>query len=248
MELSMRSHELMFGLSHGARCKIVTMLGSGSKRHLELCNNLDISPPEVTRHCNILVNLGIIGKDSKSQYRLTGMGKYILDIVGDMEFLNANRTFFNEHDFDMIPGELDTISILGNAHIVEGPMNVLDRFLSINNSALRGINCIFEETIDLVVIEHGGQLRKGLNINVLIKAGCRIPVEYIENNSLSLEIREIPEIPLGMVISESMAMIIPRHRRGILDYGFGFTGRDEFLEYCNSIFSFYWSRSKYIPL
>ncbi len=244
----MKDHELMFGLSHNARKSIVELLRSGNKRHLELCNGLDVSPPEVTRHCNILVKLGIIRKNSKSLYQLTGMGQHILALADNMTFLNENKTFFEEHDFDMIPKELDTMCVLKNTEIIEGPMNVLDGLLTTNNQAMDNINCIFQEPIGQLVMEHMEQLHRGIKINILIKEGCRIPHEYIENSMLGLEIRQIAEIPLGMIATESETIIVPRHKRGILDYGFGATGQNEFLRYCDYIFSYYWFQGKRVIL
>ena len=244
----MKDHELMFGLSHNARKSIVELLRNGDKRHLELCRNLDASPPEVTRHCRILADLGIVRKNSKSMYQLTGMGQHILDLVEKVDFLEANKTFFEEHDFDMIPKELDTISILKNAEIVEGPMNVLDGLLAVNNGAMDNINCIFQETISHVIIEHLEQLSRGIRVNILIKEDCRMPHEYIESSMLSLEVRQIPEIPLGMIAADSGAIIIPKHKRGILDYGFGAIGQDEFLRYCDLIFSYYWVQGNRVIL
>ena len=240
----MKDHELMFGLSHGARKSIVELLRNGEKRHLELCKGLDVSPPEVTRHCKILADLGIVRKNSKSMYQLTGMGQHIFDLVDKVDFLDDNKTFFEEHDFDMIPPELDTISILKNAEIVEGPMNVLDGLLAVNNGAMDNINCIFQEAIGNIVMEHLEQLNRGIRVNILIKEDCKIPHEYIESSMQGLEIRQIAEIPLGMITTGSGAMIIPRHKRGILDYGFGAIGQDEFLRYCDSIFSYYWAQGK----
>jgi len=244
----MKEHELLFGLSHDARKTIVELLGDGKKRHLELCSNLKVSAPEVTRHCKILTDLKIIRKDSKSFYQLTGMGQHILDIVDNTGFLDINRTFFDEHDFSMIPRELDTISVLKNAEVIEGPMNVFDSLLQVNNQAVDNINCIFQEIVGNVVMEHIEQLNRGIKINIIIKEGSRIPFEYIENSMLGLEIRQISEIPLGMVASESVSMIIPKHKRGILDYGFGFMGNDEFIRYCESIFSYFWLDGRTIIL
>ncbi len=239
---------MVFGLSHEARKTIVELLRDGQKRHLELCKGLKVSAPEVTRHCNILVEVGIISKNSKSLYQLTGMGQHILAQVENMEFLGTNRIFFDEHDFDLIPKELDTVSVLKDVEFVEGAMNVLDGLLSTNSRALDSINCIFEETIDHIVMEHLEQLNRGIRINILIKEGSRIPHEYIESGVFGLEIREIDEIPLGMIANESRAIIIPRHKRGILDYGFGLTGKDEFLRYCDYVFSYFWSKGKRVVL
>ena len=244
----MKGHELMFGLSHDARKTIVELLRDGQKRHLELCRDLEVSAPEVTRHCKILADLKIIRKNNKSMYQLTGMGQHIFDLVDKMDFLDINRTFFEEHDISMIPQELDTISALKNAEIIEGAMNVFDRVLALNNGAVDSINCIFEDTIGYIVMEHIEQLNRGIRINILIKEGNWIPHEYIESNMLGLEMRQIAEIPLGMVASESGAIIIPKHKRGILDYGFGFIGQDEFLRYCDYVFSYFWARGKRIVL
>ena len=244
----MKDHELMFGLSHNARKSIVELLRDGDKRHLELCKGLDVSPPEVTRHCNLLVDLEIIKKNNKSMYQLTGIGQHILGVLDYMSFLEANKTFFEEHDFDMIPQELDTISVLKNAQIIEGPMNVLDGLLSVNNGAMDNINCIFQETISHIIMEHLEQLNRGIRVNILIKEGCRIPHEYIESSMLGLEIRQVDDIPLGMIAIESEAIIIPKHKRGILDYGFGVAGQNEFLRYCDYVFSFYWDYGKRVIL
>lgn len=244
----MKDKDIVFGMAHEARRQIIHMLKGGKKRHLELCRMLDISPPEVTRHCRILTDMGIIQKNSKSFYEITNTGRHLAIILNNIEFMNLQMELINEHDFDMIPGELDTISILGNTEIIEGPMNVLDRMRTVNNQALDSINCIFEETIDHIVMEHVEQLKRGIRINILIKDGSRIPREYIESSMLGLEIRKISEIPLGMVASESGAMIIPRHRRGILDYGFGFMGQGEFLRYCDYIFSYFWEQGKVVIL
>ena len=244
----MKDHELMFGLSHNARKSIVELLRDGDKRHLELCKGLDVSPPEVTRHCNILAKLGIVKKNSKSMYQLTGIGQHILGVLDNMSFLNDNKTFFEEHDFDMIPQELDTLSVLKNAQIIEGPMNVLDSMLAVNNEARDNINCIFQETISQIIMGHLEQLSTGIRVNILIKEDCRIPHEYIESSILGLEIRRIDEIPLGMIATESEAIIIPKHKREILDYGFGATGQDEFLRYCDSIFSYFWDYGKRVIL
>ncbi len=244
----MKEHELMFGLSHNARKSIVELLRNGDKRHLELCKGLKISAPEVTRHCKILADLGIVRKNSRSMYQLTGMGQHILDLVDKIDFLETNRAFFEEHDFDMIPRELDTISILKNAEIVEGALNMLDGLLAVNNEAMDNINCIFQETISHVIMEHLEQLNRGIRVNILIKEGERIPHEYIESSMLGLEIRQIPEIPMGMIATDSGAIIIPKHKRGILDYGFGAIGQDEFLRYCDSIFSYYWVQGNRVIL
>ena len=234
----MKGNELMFGLSHNARKSIVELLRDGDKRHLELCKGLDVSPPEVTRHCKILADLEIIKKNRESMYQLTGIGQHILGIMDNMSFLDANKTFFEEHDFEMIPNELDTVSVLSDTEIIEGPMNVLDSLLTVNNEAMDNINCIFQETIGQIVMEHLEQLNRGIRVNILIKEDCRIPHEYIESNMLGLEIRQIAEIPLGMIATGSQAIIIPKHKRGILDYGFGAIGQDELLRYCDYVFSF----------
>ena len=244
----MKEHDLIFGLSHDARRIILELLRDGQKRHLELCKGLNVSPPEVTRHCNLLTNLDIIRKNSRSLYQLTGMGQHVLDLLDKVTFLETNRTFFDEHDFELIPKELDTISILKNAQIIEGPMNVFDRLQAVNNRTQDSINCIFEEAIGHVVMEHAEQLKRGIRINILVKEGCKIPLEYIENSMRDLEIRQVAEIPLGMVLTESTGMIIPKHKREILDYGFGFIGQDNFLRWCDSIFSYYWLHGKIVIL
>lgn len=237
----MTKAESFFELSHESRQKILELALDEPKKHSDFTRALKIAPAEVTRHLQRLVNSQYLIKDTESRFVITNYGRLLYQQLETLEFINVNSKFFDINDFSIIPKELLSYAIMKEANILKGPMKVFEKIFQITIEAEDIVSCILPEPIDPLIIEHSQQLTRGLEMRLIFQEGNRVPTEYSDHRRMSLEIREMSEVPISIVISEKEAIIILQDVNRKLGYGYGLTGTEkEFLRWCWLLFDHYW--------
>ncbi|MHA1942395.1 MAG: ArsR family transcriptional regulator [Candidatus Hodarchaeales archaeon] len=104
----------------------------------------DVSSPEVSRHLTALSEQGLVKRENLTRkYTISDFGKTLTTILEPIQFIVANRNYFQKHRLDDLPTTLMTqISLLSKAKIVERVGSVmleLEKLINITNSELCAI-------------------------------------------------------------------------------------------------------------
>ncbi|MDO9537113.1 MAG: hypothetical protein Q7J68_02205 [Thermoplasmata archaeon] len=245
----MTKSELMFELSNKARVGIMRLASGRDIRHREIMLGSGFAPSEVTRHVRRLMDIGILAKKRDGSFGLTGFGTMALERLDAMEFLSTNDKYFGGHDLSAIPAGFDHLSMLRSCERIDGTMNVLDIILRINSDSHNFVNCILAEFNNALVLVQNEKLRSGVEINMLLKGGKRLPSEYMDNRAMAISVKAIGKIPFFFMSNEAEALLCFNGPGNSVDYSIAFRSSEPaFLEWCDILFNRYWLRGRDVSL
>lgn len=230
-----------FELSHDARQKILELALDGPRRHSEFTKALGIAPAEVTRHLQRLTSSMCIIKGSDSRYTITPLGKLLFQQSETMRFIDSNAEFFGSHDLSAFPEELLSFPILASAEIIHSPLKVFERVYRLTSFADDFILCMLPEMIDPLIVEHAHKLSRGLDLQLIVQEGRRLPAEYLDKRMMSLGIKSLSDTPVCLAASEKEAVIILQAVDENHAFNYALVGMsDAFLRWSRLLFEYYW--------
>lgn len=239
----------MFELSHPARIGILRLAATKPIRHRDVLLGSGLAPSEATRHIRRLIASGVLTKNRDGLFEVTNFGKVIIERWNALDFISSNSQYIERHDLASMPFGFDPFRALMACDKIEGTMEVVNAILRINGKSKQALNCILDEFNDSFVAIQNEKLRYGLEINLLLSGRKKVPVEYMDNRLLAINVRALGAIPFFLLASETEALICFRTAGGKVDYSIAFCSSEpDFLEWCDLLFDYYWARGKPIIL
>ncbi len=232
--------KIFFELASENRLAILRLLQTSMLKMQEIAREIDVTPTESLRQLQRLGEVGLIQRQPDGSYTSTQYGTVVLRISASIDFLSRHREYFSKHDLLRLPPQfVNRIGELSGATLILDTIESLNIGQRIMMEASRYAWGIAEGHIpELMGPIMDEKVREGLGIRMLIPNSALGPVRAPPN----VELRGISEVPLGIALTESAAVVSFRFTKGRLDYA-GFSGTDPvFLNWAKDLFLYYWNQ------
>jgi predicted transcriptional regulator len=122
----MKTHDLLFELSHPVRYEILQLLSEKPLRLTKLGEKVDANNPEVSRHLDRLKNANLVKKNPDGSYYMTTFGEIMMPLLPTFSIIAAHPDYFLEHDLSLLPHSfIRRLGELGDCEISRGtPINL----------------------------------------------------------------------------------------------------------------------------
>lgn len=260
--------DMLFEVSNEIRQKMLQLLSESDSTVTAISKQLDISMTEASRHINRLSQVGLIQKQPEGDYRITILGKTVLRQLGPLEFITRHSDYFMSHDATGIPTMyLNRIQELTMAKpTYTSRANIMKTVEKLGKSleeAEEHYESIFDESAMALIIyaepdpesedRVWSKLKTGLRCRVLLPD--TVDFDRIHTDSMKefmalhsqggFEFRLLEDTPVFLQMNEKeVALLAFPDIEGAIDY-LGFEANDQrSLEWCRSLFEYYWGLSK----
>ncbi|GEM_PF-3478429 len=190
-------------LSNG-KFEILKTLLESPKTHSELCKQLNISPPTISRSMRNFCECELVEKNG-NQYNLTGFGYYLTEYLLSFEELTKHCSFikFSLSFSRVIPVELKSgILRLKTAERIESSERVLKILLN-NVECMKYGLFILKVNLKDLINEICTKCESGAKAKIIVPKSIGKCI-----NSKNLEVKVIDNLPLQLaVIDYKMALI-----------------------------------------
>jgi predicted transcriptional regulator len=237
------------------RLEILLLLKDSEFSLSGIASNLgDISSPEVSRHLTALSEQGLVKRENRTRkYTISDFGKTLTVLLEPMQFIVANRNYFQNHRLDDLPTTLMTqINLLSNAKIVERVGSVmleLEKLINITNRELCAIidsGFTFKnEKIQKMEVITNPEFWQATQHDDFIKTDFKKNYPAVE----SITYKILPRIHIAMLlVDKDRAGAIGFPKTGELkpDYSTMFIATDkDGISYLQSIFHYFWNQAQF---
>ncbi|ABX13234.1 helix-turn-helix transcriptional regulator [Nitrosopumilus maritimus] len=242
-------------LASEIRLKILFDLIQKPSRLTTLAKKYNVSPQEIHRNFERMVNSGLIRKQENNFYTLTTFGRSISTQIHSFSYLSQNKKYLQTHDFGNIPPKfLRRIGDLSNSKEIVGVSKVLETWKKIYRTSDEYIFNILSETpldlIELMIrrVKRGVKYRHIISENASIPAGRKKLLEksgfYPLLESGKIERRMLKTVQVSVILNEHSAGLMFPDLSGKPDLRSMFYSQDEaFREWCLDYFKHYWNIS-----
>ena len=251
-------NKLLFELSNKGRYNVLNSLYRESKRHGQLAKELNIPGSEISRHLKRLFEKRLISKDIDNHYRITNIGKIILQMMDIFEVSLHNREFLNSHEITSIPVHL--ILQLGKLKTVELSNKTMENMEIFENLVKESKDFLFAITDQYQKSLLKEAEKKMKNQPTKIKAlvdkdllkTYNIPEGWLQLfdepqaffKDMVKNIRILNKINLSLIVSEKGAILF-LSKEGEIDYSQCLIDNHEsFINWTRELFDWYWKKGK----
>ena len=241
------------------RLAILLNLQHNDYRLSELSEKVDSTAQEVYRNLNRLMKSKMIEKTNENTYRITNIGKALINMTSIPAFLHKYRSFFDDHSFDNLPLKfIHRIGALEDCQLITGVTNVIDKigYLYANSDEYL-YDAVSEslEEFDEVIIS---------KISHKVPYYHLIPKDHTEQNGRIKKLKQngyyealsegiikrkmIPSLNFALIINEDEAAVIFPAEDGKPDLRAMFYGNTtQFHNWCTDLFNYNWKKAKKYP-
>lgn len=242
-------------LASEVRLKILFDLLEKPSRLTTLSKRYNVSPQEIHRNFERMLNSNLVTKQENNFYSLTTFGKAVCTQIHSFSYLSQNKDYFKTHNFETLPSKfLRRIGDLNNSQKIVGVSKVLESWKKIYKSADDFIFNVLSETplelMDLVVkrVKRGTKYRHIISENASIPKGRRSLLEksgfYDLLHSQKIERRMLKSVNISVILNEHSAGLMFPDYYGSPDLRTMFYSDDEyFREWCLDYFKHCWNIS-----
>ncbi|KEQ56524.1 transcriptional regulator protein-like protein [Marine Group I thaumarchaeote SCGC AAA799-E16] len=242
-------------LASEVRLRILFDLLEKPARLTTLSKRYKVSPQEIHRNFERMVNSNLVAKQENNFYSLTTFGKAICTQIHSFSYLSQNKDYFKTHNFETLPPKfLRRIGDLNNSQEIVGVSKVLESWKKIYKTGDDFIFNVLSETplelMDLVVkrVKRGTKYRHIISENASIPKGRRNLLEksgfYDLLNSEKIERRMLKSVNISVILNEHSAGLMFPDSSGSPDLRTMFYSDDEyFREWCLDYFKHCWNIS-----
>jgi predicted transcriptional regulator len=253
----MKTHELLFELSHPIRYEIMQLLVDRPMRLTKIGEKVDANNPEVSRHLDRLKNADLVDKNSDGSYYTTSFGEIIMPIIPSLSFVAAHPDYFLEHDLSMLPPEfIRRLGELESCEILEGTTINLHGMEQKGSSSKVRIYTISNEFVTAITEEHFAGFDQ-MVLNGFIFRWILPESQLEDKNLMALAdhfgtsqneyFRVIPKVPLFCSIIDEEIMISFLDKKGKADFSVGFNSADPVpLRWGKNLFDNLWDCGTYL--
>lgn len=242
-------------LASEVRLKIMFDLLQKPSRLTTLSKKYDVSPQEIHRNFERMVNSDLIVKQENNFYALTTFGQAICTQIHSFSYLSQNKKYFKTHNFGNLPSKfLRRIGDLSTSQEIAGVSRVLETWKRIYKTADDYIFNILSETplelMDLMIkrVKHGTKYRHIISEDASIPKGRKKLLEksgfYALLESEKIERRMLKSVQISVILNENSAGLMFPDSTGRPDLRSMFFSEDEsFREWCLDYFKYCWNVS-----
>ena len=248
--------DLFLELASDTRCSILEQLLEKPIRSTEFAKKLNLSAQETHRNTARLTEAGLIIKDSEGFFRLTKVGKSLVNQFSYFKTLTKFRDFFENHDVDIPDKFFKRIGVLENCQLISKTTNVQENIKKIESNATEKIQLVFVQAWydegEIIL----NQMKNAVKFNTLYDDTIEFPDEILTSGTVKsiekfyrqddgAELRKYDgKLGFSMVIGSKKAGIMFPDLTGEFNFDSMFVGDDElFLEWCDDLFDYYWNKS-----
>lgn len=245
----MRTHELLFELSHPVRYEITKRLSEQPLRLTRIGESVDANNPEVSRHLDRLKKARLVAKDPDGYYSMTPFGRLIQSMLPGLSFISDHPDYFMEHDLSLLPPQfICRLGELSNCSLTEGTINNLGISTKLVQDATERSDLITMEIPHDTTAYHerfddGVEWRLIVHEDSLPQCGlgeCTDP-------EIQKRIRFHSRLPVIMILTENEGAVMFPNHKGAFDFAAGFNSSDPvFLDWCEDLFEYLWEKGKRI--
>ena len=247
--MAMRMGDKFFELSSEGRQDIVQSLLETPKRHTEIASELKMTPGEVSRNLQRLVDSSFIVKGSDTRYQVTKYGELLLDQLQAIDFFEQNQGFFNTHDLSCIPSEFISPQTFSKTEIISGTPKVMSYIWKLTEASDELIWSILDSPLKPIIDENIKKVKNGVHIRTIIPSSEEVPAEYVGIFGVSLDLRRMKDVRFYLKANEKMILLALPDINGQIDYSEALISVDQsFLNWGKNIFNYFWDISEPIEL
>ena len=239
----------MFLLSSTDSLKMLYALREENLRPSRLSSKLSITVQETSRQLSRLQTAGLVERDSRGLYRLTGFGRVVLQLVPPFDFLVQRKKYLLSHDLSFIPPEfVERIGELVQNEYVETVGRVLDHFEQVLSEARQYVWLMADQVLMLDAVTEklldGGPVSWRIIIPAAVakKEDYRLPPNDFKGR---VELGLLGDVKLGMSLNEKTAGVTFPDKDGRVDFDSGLRSSDpRFHRWCEDLFLYQWNSAK----
>lgn len=243
----MRTHDLLFELSHPVRYDIMRLLSNEPLRLTKIGERVDANNPEVSRHLDRLKNAGLVEKGSDGRYHTTNVGDTLFSVLPSVSFVAHNTDLIEAHDFSCIPLPfLSRLGELSTGKQSKSVLNAVQHSLKIILDAEERIIVATNETNDDYQQAIKEKFASGVPITGIVGTDFRftskeqVPPEEHARDTM----RVVEDLPVMILANEREAGVCFRNERGTFDLLHLYSTDPAFLSWCEDLFHYLWERSE----
>lgn len=209
----------------------------------ELARKFGLTPPEVHRHLNRMVKVGVIRKIMSGQYVTTNTFNLVVGITKGIQFIQQNESFINEHNLLYLPQKF--ISRISEIAELESESNH-EKFVEIGLSRIEEADrYIWLMSERLLYILASSVFMKAL----LKRAGEGLDIRLIipnhNFNNQGLVVRIHNPIHVGLMVTDKSGGIAFPLQDGSANQNCLLNGSDESaVDWLSDLFLHYWNQAK----
>jgi len=241
----MKTHDLLFELSHPIRYEIMQLLVDQPMRLTKIGEQVDANNPEVSRHLDRLKNANLVEKAPEGRYHLSAIGNLVMAMLPGLSFVADHVDLLEKYDMSGLPPSFITrLGDLTDCQLVEGFMGVTKSIIGIYEAMDQhyriSTHVIRVETIPMF----RNKITDGFDIRFIIDESLQLSPDSLEQiSSYRKNWRVIPKIPALFAFSEKSAFVMFPNTMGTYDFSFGFYSDDAvFRKWCEDLFEYLWEK------
>jgi len=179
-KISEKIVKVLFEIASEQRLNILLKLNEKNSKLSVMSKELEATTPEVKRNFDRLVKAKLIEKDPDNYFHLTVYGKTICNQISFFEFLEENKKFFEDHNFDELPIKfIPRLGSLQKREHIKGFVKVLEKWKLIHTNAESYIYNILDELpyMSDIIDTVSSQLKNKIIIRSIISEKAITPDE-----------------------------------------------------------------------
>lgn len=240
--------ELLFEFSNPSRLDILLLLKDLSVKASQIARAVDQTIQETSRHLQRLTKAQLVVREVEGVYSLTPLGKLLMELIPEVNFLVVNSEFFTTHDPSCIPKEyrhgLGLIQDYNSAgHVMDAFRQTEDLIRNAEEFIWIHSDQVLSSSVPLIekAIERGVDFRVILPKSLKdqgVHIGIHSDVDHSQRHD-----RFTDSVNLIIVMSEKVALLAFPAVDGSHDYcGFSFSN-DLGLKWCKDMYLHFWNHA-----
>jgi predicted transcriptional regulator len=236
---------LLFEFTNEDRLAILEKLSKGSASLTEIYKELDLKPPETSRHLGRLVESGLVEKNTDGEYLGSTLGFISLKLLSGFRFVNKHQDYFIEHSLTQIPDNLLLrIGELEKAVFLDDVMTSIYESEKIVNESEEYIH-VFTDQIPMNVLPRLEELRgTKLEFQVVFPKTLEPPEDYVNKEAYHPVINRFRDsIPAYLAVNEKRSIIGFNFKDGRVDHRVFQVSDESGRIWCEDLFQYIWQRT-----
>jgi len=237
--------DLLFEFTNEDRLAILEMLSNKPATLTTIYNELDLKPPETSRHLTRLAECKLVEKNSDGSYSCSTLGLISLSLLSGFRFINEHRGYFIEHTLDQIPESLLLrIGELNGAVFVDDVMNSIYESEKIVKESTEFVH-VFTDQIPMNVLPKLEEMRgSDIEFLVIFPDDMKPPQDYVNKETYHQVInRYRNSIPAYLAVNEKRAIIGFNQKDGRADHRVFLVNSEVGRLWCEDLFQSIWVKT-----
>ena len=237
--------DLIFELTNEDRLAILKRLSKGPATLTEIYRELDLKPPETSRHLSRLTESGLVEKNADGLYGDSTLGFLSLKLLSGYSFIYKHRDYFVKHSLDQIPESLLLrIGELGEAVFLDDVMSSIYESEKIVKESEEFVH-VFTDQIPMNVLTKLEDMRgSDIEFQVIFPYDMRPPEDYVNKKSYYQVINKYRDsIPAYLAVNEKRAIIGFNFKDGRVDHRAFRVSTEIGRLWCEDLFQYIWQKT-----